>query len=184
MHDPLTTPGWYTDPTESSFERWWSGREWTADTRRGSYVPLATIPFDDLGPRVETDATKQQSWIALSPLWVAIPGSFQFAFSIASAAAGIVLDCMFATAGLILVILAFADERELKARNLPSISPLWIFLGPLVYIVMRYRATRGVPGASKLATALVSIQYGIAAAGALLYFGVVLGIVAYNESTQ
>jgi hypothetical protein len=35
-------PGWYPDPGERAFERYWDGRAWTAATRGASQGPSAS----------------------------------------------------------------------------------------------------------------------------------------------
>jgi len=182
MTDPLPDPGWYPDPSGDSIsERWWTGRAWTTDFRDPSHVPLASLPFNELPPRKEGDGTTAQMTLALSPLCCAFFSVFLYAFSMASPAAGVVLNLFLVAFAIWVIAQAFNDRRELVARGIPSISPLWVLLTPLVYLALRFHATRFVPGASRLALVLIAIQCAIAALASLIFVGVLSGVNELNE---
>jgi Zn-dependent protease with chaperone function len=72
-------PGWYPDPGERAFQRYWDGRAWTAATRGASQGPsasdaartgLAPIPADLTahGPRSALAAVPAQPHSASSPV--------------------------------------------------------------------------------------------------------------------
>ena len=181
MDESLPVAGWYQDPEGGSLERLWSGQEWTVQTRERSYVPLAALPFDDLAPRVQADSTRAQWWIALSPIWIAFPALLFMMWGIASEAAGAASGAVPVIAGIALLVLAYADRRELARKGYRAASPLWMFLGPLVYLGVRYRLSRDTTGASWLALVVLAVQCVIVAAAALLYFGITIGIDAFKE---
>ena len=118
----------------------------------------------------------------MSPFWIALPSSFLFAFSLASKLAELVLLLILLASGLVLLSLAFSDARQLRLRAIPRANPLWMILGPLVYMFFRFRATRSNRSASSLLLVILTVQCGLGLSAVFLYYAVTLGIEAFYYS--
>lgn len=167
--------GWYVDPLDAGFWRWWDGTAWTTELRPQQEAP-PPARWEPIDPRfvsysdsVGSGERPNTPWVwilAASPyLTLAVAGVLQ--------AAGLALfqqQLGPIGAALVLVplaiipawILAGLDARALRRRGLPRASILWmLLLPPLAYFLARRTRLRTV---------------GLRSTGPQILFGVLFGI--------
>ena len=140
------------------------------------YVPFANAMTGEPAVRVEDDSTTAQWWIALSLIWILFPIIVFLLLGMAVGSAGAIAAGIPVAAWIVLVFFASRDRRELAAKGFPTVTPLWMLLGPLVYLIVRYRLTRTIVGSSWMPLAALSVQCVIVALAALVFFGALMGM--------
>lgn len=147
--------GWYPDPAGSDSKRWWDGSQWTAHLQQpeapppplatfGNFVPpelrpAIAIPTADAGIAY----TRTSWWLALSPAWIAASEAFvvETIMCFTSAHLHTFIPGLLAlnvVVWLILYWFARLDRARLfNGGNNTFASPNWVFLTPLVYLIMR-----------------------------------------------
>jgi hypothetical protein len=176
--------GWYPDPAREGAERWWDGAAWTAFTREASAPapdpdaapqPRLTgrrIPERELFERPPEPDTRAAAWIAWSPAWITFALLPLALLGMAAAGAALVPVAVVLVM-LILMALAGGDARQLYNRGFPHRpNPLWMLLGPVGYLVARWKAL----GEGRVAIAVCIAQLVVIAGGAFIYQAVSQGI--------
>jgi Protein of unknown function (DUF2510) len=118
-----------------------------------NYVPFASSnrPASSVISRFVPDITyTTPCWaIALSPLWAVVLGLVAafVAPAIDPEILGVLPGALGLVAFIVLVVLAAADRAQLRGEgHLEPVSPLWILLGPLAYLIARGIRTRSLTG--------------------------------------
>jgi Protein of unknown function (DUF2510) len=149
--------GWYPDPAGGDGKRWWDGATWSAHVQEapapppvatfGAYVPpeaRALAPLPTAG-EAGIAYTRTSWWLAWSPIWVVVPqatvvGVF---YSIAPpplAPLVLGLAVVNIVVWAVLLRMAYVDRTALHSGgNNSAASPLWVFLTPLAYLIVRAR---------------------------------------------
>lgn len=138
-------PGWHADPQNVSRERFWNGSEWTEETRVAQYVPfkLAATRGSSLEVAEPDTATPFAWWLAFSPLWFSIGCFALFGVTSLSPLASLALNAYVVSSAVTLLGLAFVDRDSLKRQGVRSAaSPFWMLLTPVVYLGVRWFASR------------------------------------------
>ena len=142
------------------------------------YVPFAGEQLEEPAVRVEDESTTAQWWIALSPIWISFPIIVFLLLGMAVGSAGAIAAGIPVLAWIVLMFLAGRDRRELAGKGFPTVTPLWMLLGPLAYLIVRYRLTRNLVGSSWMPLAVLTTLCTLVALAALVFFGALMGMEA------
>lgn len=164
MPGSTTPPGWYTDPSDPRFVRWWDGRAWTANQAPaqfgaqgqygvpGQFQAPVQPPRPELSP--ETPVYNPFIWaITLVPLLsMVLLLTWQPEFRMITTRQGVttmdpfslytpgyflLMGASFLSYGLS-VFFAFLDrQRLLKSGVVRPFHWAWAFLSALVYVIGR-----------------------------------------------
>ncbi|MBT2585678.1 DUF2510 domain-containing protein [Arthrobacter sp. ISL-95] len=158
MPGSTTPPGWYPDPSDPRFVRWWDGRAWTAQQApaqfqaQGQFQAPVQQPRRELSP--ETPVYNPFIWaITLLPLLsVLFLLTWQPEFRMITTRQGVttmdpfsmytpgyflLMGSSFLSYGLS-VLFAFLDrQRLLKSGVVRPFHWAWAFLSALVYVIGR-----------------------------------------------
>ena len=137
------------------------------------FVPLHNEPFREEARVIRIhDSTRSVNWIASSPLWVTFIAFALAGFGAASPLAGLLAVVAVPAAVVTVIVLAFRDSSELRRNGcVTAASPLWIFLTPLVYLTLRWRALRDYDGGGGMRVAVFAICAAIVGGFALFWVG-------------
>lgn len=152
MSGSTTPPGWYPDPSDSRFVRWWDGRAWTPNQARAQFRAPIQQPRPELSP--DTPVYNPFIWaITLLPLLsVLLLLTWQPEFRMITTRQGVttmdpfsmytpgyfvLMGAGFLSYGLS-VFFAFLDrQRLLKSGVVRPFHWAWAFLSSLVYVIGR-----------------------------------------------
>lgn len=172
--------GWHPDPERAGVERWWDGLAWTDFTRDAAPPPRPVsrrIPVREQVYRPPDADTRAVAWIAWSPGWVTFALLPLMLVGLVGGAAVMLVPAAVCVSFIALVLLAMRDARELFHRGFPRRpSPVWILLGPLGYLVARWRAL----GEGRTPLVLCIVQLVIIGGGVFLFQGITLGLQALS----
>ncbi|WP_157981631.1 DUF2510 domain-containing protein [Protaetiibacter intestinalis] len=177
----LPAEGWHPDPADAARERWWDGVAWTEFTREAPPVPgpiARRIHVREQIHRPPDASTRAVAWIAWSPGWIVFVLLPIALLGLASALASLLVPTL---AGLIvgvLLALAWRDRRQLYDRGFPRRPALaWMLLGPVGYLVARWRAL----GEGRTEIVLCVAQLALIGVGWFIYEAITLGLGALGE---
>jgi hypothetical protein len=172
--------GWRADPDDPAHERWWDGVSWTEFTREAPPPPspiARRIPVREQIHRPPDPSTRAVAWIAWSPGWVTFVLLPLALLGFASALASLLVPVTAGLAFLVLGALAVRDRRQLYDRGFPERpSPAWMLLGPVGYLVARWRAL----GEGRAELVLCVAQLVVIGGGVFLYQAIQLGLGALS----
>jgi hypothetical protein len=173
--------GWYPDPADAQRERWWDGLAWTEFTREAPARPgpvVRRVHVREQIYRPPDAGTRTVAWIAWSPGWLTFALIPLALLGTASALASLLVPVTAGLAYLILGALAVRDWRQLYERGFPRRpSPVWMLLGPLGYLIARWRAL----GEGRAELVLCIVQLVLIGGGVFLYQAIQLGLGAMND---
>lgn len=173
--------GWHPDPADARRERWWDGLAWTDYTREAPPAPspiARRVTVREQTIRPPDAGTRAVAWIAWSPGWVTF-GILPLALlGLASALASLLVPVTAVLVLFVLGALAARDRRQLSDRGFPRRPALgWMLLGPVGYLVARWRAL----GEGRAEIVLCTVQLVLIGGGVFLYQAITMGLGALGE---
>lgn len=149
-----TPPGWYPDPSDPRFVRWWDGHAWTANQapRQSQYQPAFQPPRTEISPQTPVYnpfiwaitllplvslvfmltwqpefrmVTTRQGVTTVDPLSIYTPGYF------------LLMVSSFVIYGLSVFFAYLDHQRLLKSGVVRPFHWAWAFLSAFVYVIGR-----------------------------------------------